>query len=201
MSKVRGAGSGAGEALYDEQYWKVVYGALSNFAEYVEYYHRFRWAEMTKNMTYVRKINMRKKLDRYIWRLHQRLLPAIEANVKHFIISFLFWYSTRLTITNKKTLLDMEVQLALLADYMRNCPTRTMAPQVVDVCMDSLLYIMVESTLAPSHDFFLSLRLIVTPAKLICNILFKKHLRTRYLQRVNWAPRIWCHISAYLMHF
>jgi hypothetical protein len=36
----------------------------------------------------------------------------------------------------------MEIQLAILADYMHNCPTRTMSAHVVEVCMESILQVM-----------------------------------------------------------
>jgi len=86
MSQLKGAGvtrgSAAAGGLYDEHYWGVIYSALSNFAEYVEFCYRFKWPEMSKSLaTYSQKINFRKKLDRIIWRLQQRLIPAIETSV------------------------------------------------------------------------------------------------------------------------
>jgi hypothetical protein len=95
MSQLKGSGgitrgAVATGGLYDEHYWGVIYGALSNFAEYVEYCHRFKWSDLTLALTYPEKINFRKKLDRFIWRLHQRLIPAIESMVR--VVYSLFAY-------------------------------------------------------------------------------------------------------------
>jgi hypothetical protein len=42
--------------------------------------------------------------------------------------------------------MELNIQLALLAAYMHNCPTQAMAAQVVEVCMESLLRIKVIKT-------------------------------------------------------
>jgi hypothetical protein len=64
-------------------------------------------------------VHFRQKLDLFVWRLHQRMLPALETQNWEKIASL----------------------LRILADYMRDCATVIMASQVVDICMESLVKI------------------------------------------------------------
>ncbi len=68
-----------------------------------------------------RQLNFRRKLDKFVWRLHQRMLPAVESS----------------------SLDKLEHQLSVLADYMRECRNSIMASNVVDVCMETLMRIKV----------------------------------------------------------
>jgi hypothetical protein len=90
MSQLKGSGGSRGAVvaggLYDEHYWGIIYSALSNFSEYVEYCQRIKWPEYTNCLTYTQKIHFRRKLDRFLWRLNQRLIPAIETNVRIYKI-------------------------------------------------------------------------------------------------------------------
>ena len=64
-----------------------------------------------------RKIHFRKKLDKFLWRVHNNIGAHMEAGA----------YT------------EVNVLLAMLGDYMSSCPTRVMSSQVVDVCMETLL--------------------------------------------------------------
>lgn len=101
----------------DADFKNLLYQLLFNWADYVEYLHRNRWRDITKGMGTDRKIHFRKKLDKFLWRVHNNIGSHMEAGA----------YA------------EVNVLLAMLGDYMSNCPTRVMSSQVVDVCMESLL--------------------------------------------------------------
>ncbi len=103
--------------LADTEFKNLLFNLLANWAGYVEYIHRTRWRETTKGMSYERKVNFRRKLDKFIWRVHNNIAAQMD-NGSYTAVNVL---------------------LAMLGDYMVSCPTRVMSSQVVDVCMESLL--------------------------------------------------------------
>eukprot|EP01132_Coremiostelium_polycephalum_P007428 gene7428-9130_t len=103
----------------DKEYLKLLYQLAGNWADYVEYIHRIRWNDVTKEMTPERKVTFRKKLDLLLWRINNALMNMLEC--AHFD--------------------DLEYQLRVLAEYTEHCPTRIMSSQVVDVCIETLLKI------------------------------------------------------------
>lgn len=94
--------------LADSEYKGLLYQLLSNWADHVEFVHRNRWREITKGMSTDRKIHFRKKLDKFLWRVHNNLTSEMEA----------------------ASYTEASVHLAMLGDYMSNCPTRVMSSQV-----------------------------------------------------------------------
>lgn len=105
----------------DDEYKLLIYNILANWADYVEYLHRHRWREITKGMSVDRKESFRKKLDKFLWRIHNNLFSHLE----------------------NEDYADSNILLSILGEYMQNCPTRVMSSQVVDVCMETLLKIKV----------------------------------------------------------
>lgn len=94
--------------MADGDYKKLLYNLLGNWADYVEYLHRNRWREITKGMPMERKIQFRKKLDKFLWRVHNNMSGHIETASYN----------------------EVNVLLAMLGDYMTNCATRVMSSQV-----------------------------------------------------------------------
>lgn len=76
---------------------------------------------MTYNLSLRRKRNFGKKIDRFVWRIQNRMISLVD----------------NLGIE------QLNIQLAILSDYMQSCPTRVMASQVFDVCMETLLRVKV----------------------------------------------------------
>ena len=106
---------------YDDVFRGLIYTVLDNFSDLVEMNHIRDWDSLTQGMSGDRKQLFRKKLDKFVWRVFHRLTPAVEA----------------------KDFSDIDVQLTLLTEYMRNCPTRVTSQQVADACMEVLLKIKV----------------------------------------------------------
>lgn len=75
----------------------------------------------------------RRKLDLFLWRVHQRLSP-LAGSPHHLeridlMLNILQEYVTYCTFYH----------ISSVPSYMRSCPTRVMPHQVVDVCMETLL--------------------------------------------------------------
>ena len=99
--------------------FNLIYSVLANYASYTESIHRNKWNNLCSFMDDDRKYSFRRKADKFIWRLYNRLSPSVEA----------------MEIT------EIETQLKLLADYLINCSTTIVANQVADVCMETLIKI------------------------------------------------------------
>ena len=103
----------------DQSYVGLLFANLANLAQYTEYRHLSLFPKLTASLSFKKALQMRKKMDLFICRVYNRLGPAFE----------------------KRDYAEMEIQLLLLSDYMRDCTTRVMSPQVSDVCMELLLCI------------------------------------------------------------
>ena len=101
----------------DEEFRSLLYKILSNFAFYYEYCHCIRWNELTNQMSSKQIQLYRRKLDKFLWRIRNRLSSAIEAREYH----------------------ETETQLTILYHYMEQCPTKIMSLQVSHMFMESLL--------------------------------------------------------------
>jgi hypothetical protein len=91
-----------------------IFKILANYAHYIEYIYRYEWEELTNEMTIERKRNYRKKLDKFIWRINQRLTSIVD-----------------LSSSNS----ELTILLSMLSTYMRNSTSHVMAPQIVEVVM------------------------------------------------------------------
>jgi hypothetical protein len=107
----------------DDNYRKLVYSVLGNYAEDVEHVHRVGWKAKTRHLPPEERIFYRRRLDTFLFRVDRRLLNSVES----------------------QKLGDMEGYLNLLAEYVTNCATRVMPNQVVEVCMETLLRIKVRN--------------------------------------------------------
>jgi protein-tyrosine phosphatase len=105
--------------MYDADFTALIYQVLANYANYVSYLHCYRWKELTRGMSMEKMRLFRRKADKFVWRIYNRLAPAFEA----------------------REMSEVETQLTLLIDYMRHCPTSITSVQVADVCMEILLKI------------------------------------------------------------
>lgn len=108
----------------DDEFHEIVFKILVNYAHYTEYFYRYEWEDTTCEFSPERKRNFRNKLDKFLWRIHNRISSLLELQ----------------TIAP-----DLNVQLALLSAYMKHCPSQVMASQVVEVMMELLLKIKVSS--------------------------------------------------------
>ena len=104
---------------YDNNFRKLIYNVLTNYSDHVEYIHRFKFRTITADFSLERVKCYRRKLDKFVWRVYNHLLPSVEA----------------------KNIDEADTHLNLLCEYMQNCPTGVMSSQVVDVCMSTLLLI------------------------------------------------------------
>ncbi|KAL6064721.1 NEK protein kinase [Balamuthia mandrillaris] len=101
----------------DTQYRKLIYSVLANYSEEVEIMHRVKWKGLTRAMDEEGMLHFRRRLDTVLFRLDQRLQDTYQS--QHVD--------------------NMELYLSLLAEYIRNCPSRVITAQVIDVCMETLL--------------------------------------------------------------
>lgn len=78
----------------------------------------------------------RRKLDLFLWRVHQRLLPLAGSahldRVDLMLNILQEYFPIRISFIHH------------VDSYMRSCPTRVMSHQVVDVCMETLLRVKVK---------------------------------------------------------
>lgn len=104
---------------YDPSFRLHIYEVLDNFADLVESRHKDGECCKLPDSTPEMMMLYRKKLDKLIWRAHNRLAPAVEV----------------------KDYADIDVQLKLLAEYVKYCPSNVVSQQLADVCMETLLKI------------------------------------------------------------
>lgn len=119
--------------LYDDDFRGLIHSVLANYAQYVEYLHCMCWKKTIEGMTIEQTKRFRKRLDKFVWRVHHRLVPSVETR-EH---------------------VDIEIFLTLLVEYMRSCPTKVMSSQVADVSMEHLLrvrdLVLVRGRLTPNN--------------------------------------------------
>ena len=102
----------------DKLFKNQLFSVLENFSDEVELFHRKGWKNLN-TLSVSSKENLRKKMDVFIWRLKGRLVSL---------------YSSRSTK-------DLSLFLSILYEYMAHCPSRVLASNVVDVCLEIILKI------------------------------------------------------------
>jgi hypothetical protein len=65
---------------------KKIFKILAHYAHYTEYIYRYDWDEMTSEMSLDRKRYFRKKLDKFLWRICNRLNSLLDAQVSSSLI-------------------------------------------------------------------------------------------------------------------
>lgn len=103
----------------DSHYRSLIFKILQQSADDVEIFYATQWADRSKAMIPAQAARFRKRLDLFVWRIHTRIISTLET----------------------KNFEELEINLAALADYIRNCYSRVMASQIVDVCMETMLTI------------------------------------------------------------
>lgn len=92
---------------------------MASIADSIELCHREGWYKIGKQFPAIILPNFRKKIDLLLFRIHSRLVSAVQID----------------------DLSEITDQLILLGDYLESSRTRVMPCQVVDVCFDILLQI------------------------------------------------------------
>mgnify|MGYP003642395090 CR=1 FL=1 len=75
---------------------------------------------MTQGMSLLQRRNYRYGMDKFLWRVYNRMVPAVVHNDRA----------------------EWDLQLTLLGEYMQNCPNRILSEQVVDLCMEQILQVL-----------------------------------------------------------
>jgi hypothetical protein len=103
----------------DEPYRQLIFGVLQHAADAAEELYSNDWSQNTSDLSAAQVERYRKKSDLMLWRVFNRILGSMEA----------------------KNFDDLELYMRILADYARNCSSRVMPNQIIDVCMETLLQI------------------------------------------------------------
>ncbi|KAL6060942.1 hypothetical protein QOT17_013152 [Balamuthia mandrillaris] len=107
----------------DLEFKQLIFSVLRPLAERVELVHRVEWQAVTESLPPERQLAFRRKLDRFLFRVHTALHAALSIH------------------DHRKKVKEVENYLRILADYMEHCPTRVMSSQVLDVCMETVLHV------------------------------------------------------------
>eukprot|EP01096_Ripella_sp_DP13-Kostka_P014694 TRINITY_DN6713_c0_g1_i1.p1 TRINITY_DN6713_c0_g1~~TRINITY_DN6713_c0_g1_i1.p1 ORF type:complete len:969 (-),score=513.02 TRINITY_DN6713_c0_g1_i1:97-2832(-) len=132
---------------FDQKFRDSIYKVLDNFSDYVLFQHQTERSSIAAcAMPYDQQKGYRQKMDKFVWRLHNRLALAVEA----------------------KDYPEIDLQLKLLSEYLRYCHTFVSSQQVSFVCMETLVSIKEMIWVSWMNDRTLTFQLVSTFQNLIC---------------------------------
>src|SRR5690348_1893734 len=62
----------------DDSFKRLLFNILSHYSDYCEYFFRYEWVDITKKKNVESKKVIRKRIDKFLWRIQNRLSSLVD---------------------------------------------------------------------------------------------------------------------------